>query len=83
MAVEERVQKKYRVTIPAGLREKIHLKEGDKVRVSLVNGRLVIEPGWLVENPTEKLASLGTPRRVITDPVELEDEIRRYRARKG
>lgn len=81
MAVEEVVQKKYRVTIPAELRERLRLKEGDRVRVSLDGGRLVIEPYWLVRNPTERLAGLGTPRRVVTEPEELEEKIRRGRLR--
>lgn len=81
MAVEEVVQKKYRVTIPAELREKLRIKEGDKVRVSLDSGRLIIEPQWLVKNPTEKLTGLGTPRRMVTEPEELEEKIRRGRLR--
>lgn len=83
MTVEEVVQKKYRVTIPVELRKKLRIKEGDRVRVSLDDGRLVIEPYWLVENPTERLASLGTPKRVVTEPEELEEKIRRGRIREG
>ncbi len=83
MTVEEIVQKKYRVTIPVELRKKLRIKEGDRVRVSLDDGRLVIEPYWLVENPTERLASLGTPKRVVTEPEELEEKIRRGRLREG
>lgn len=82
LVVEERVQKKFRVTIPAELRDKIHLKEGDKVRITLDDGRVIIEPSWLVEHPTEKLASLGAPKRIVTDPNELEEKIRRHRVRK-
>lgn len=81
MAIEEVVQKKYRVTIPAELREKLRLKEGDRVRVGLDDGRLIIEPHWLVRNPTEKLASLGTPKRLVTEPEELEEKIRKGRLR--
>ena len=83
MVVEEKVQKKFRVTIPTELREKMHLKEGDRVRITLKDGRLIIEPNWLVEGPTEKLASLGTPERMVSDPEELEAKIRGYRAKKG
>ncbi|MEM3041146.1 MAG: AbrB/MazE/SpoVT family DNA-binding domain-containing protein [Nitrososphaerota archaeon] len=79
MPVEEIVQKKYRVTIPAELRKRLRIKEGDKVRVSLEDGRLIIEPYWLVENPTEKLARLGPPKRMVTEPEELEEKIRRGR----
>lgn len=79
MTFEETVQKKYRITIPAKLREKLHIKEGDRVRVSLYDGKLIIEPHWLVEKPTEKLASLGTPKRMVTKPEELEEKIRRGR----
>jgi len=79
LTVEEIVQKKYRVTIPAELREKLRIKEGDRVRISLNDGRLIIEPHWLVEKPTEKLASLGTPKRMVTKPEELEEKIRRGR----
>jgi len=81
LAVEEVIQKKYRVTIPAELREKLRLNEGDRVRVSLDDGRLIIEPHWLVKSPTEKLASLGTPKRLVTEPEELEEKIRKGRLR--
>ena len=81
MAVEEVVQKKYRITIPAELRERLRIREGDKVRIILDDGRLVIEPQWLVDNPTEKLASIGSPKKVVTEPGELEEKIRRGRLR--
>lgn len=81
MAVEEVVQKKYRITIPAELREKLRIKEGDKVRVILDDGRLIIEPHWLVEDPTERLASLGAPKKMVTKPEELEEKIRKGRLR--
>jgi len=80
--VEEIIQKKFRVTIPAEMREKLRLKEGGRVRISLEGGRLMIEPSWLVENPTERLTSLGVPKRLVTEPDELEEKIRRGRARK-
>jgi AbrB family looped-hinge helix DNA binding protein len=82
LVVEETVQKKFRVTIPAKLREKLRIREGDKVRVSLEGVRLIIEPCWLVENPTEKLAGLGPPKRVVTEPKELERKIRKYRLKR-
>ena len=82
MVVEEVVQKKFRVTIPAEIREKLRLKEGDRVRISLESGRLIIEPSWLVEKPTEMLTSLGVPKRLVTEPEELEEKIRRGRVRK-
>jgi len=81
LAVEEVVQKKYRITIPAELREKLRIKEGDKVRVILDDGRLIIEPYWLVKDPTERLASLGVPKRMVTKPEELEEKIRKGRLR--
>lgn len=79
MTVEEVVQKKYRITIPAELRRKLRIREGDKVRIILDDGKLVIEPHWLVDKPTEKLASLGSPKRVVTEPEELEEKIRKGR----
>jgi len=81
LAVEETVQKKYRVTIPVKLREKLRLKEGDRIRISLDDGKLTIEPYWRVESPTEKLASLGAPKRMVTEPEELEEQIRKGRLR--
>jgi len=81
MAGEEVVQKKYRITIPAEMREKLRIREGDKVRIILDDGRLIIEPRWLVDNPTEKLASLGSPKRLVTEPEALEEKIRRGRPR--
>lgn len=82
MVVEEVVQKKFRVTIPAGIREKLRLREGDRVRISLESGRLIIEPSWFVEKPTEMLTSLGVPKRLVTEPEELEEKIKRGRIRK-
>lgn len=42
----------------------------------------MIEPSWLVENPTERLTSLGVPKRLVTEPDELEEKITRGRAKK-
>ena len=82
-AVEEIIQKKFRVTIPAALREKLFLREGDTVLVKLEGGRLIVEPKWLVEHPTRDLASLGIPRKMVTDPEELEERLRKYRSTKA
>ncbi|MCD6530711.1 AbrB/MazE/SpoVT family DNA-binding domain-containing protein [Candidatus Bathyarchaeota archaeon] len=82
MVVEEIVQKKFRVTIPADMRRKLRIREGDKVYVSLEGARVIIEPCWLIKNPTEKLASLGSPKKTVTAPEELEKKIREYRTRR-
>lgn len=82
MAVEEIVQKKFRVTIPAELREKMCIREGDTVLVKLEGGRLIIAPKWIVSHPTETLASLGAPKEMVTEPEKLEEKIRKYRSGK-
>ena len=81
MVSEEVVQKKFRVTIPAELREKMCIREGDTVLVKLEGSRLVIEPKWLVDRPTETLGSLGAPKEMVTEPERLEEKIRRHRSR--
>lgn len=74
MVVEEVIQKKFRVTIPAELREKMCIREGDAVLVKL-EGRLIIELEWMVDHPTETLASLGAPKEMVTEPEKLEEKI--------
>jgi len=81
LSLEEVVQKKYRITIPVELREKLRIKEGDRVRIFLDDGRLIVQPHWFVKKPTERLSSLGTPRTIVTKPEELEEKIRKGRLR--
>lgn len=82
MVLEEVVQKKFRVTIPAELRKKMCIREGDTVLVKLEGSRLVIEPKWIVDRPTETLSSLGAPKEMVTEPEMLEEKIRIHRSRR-
>jgi len=53
------VTRKYQVTIPSSVREKLGIRVGDKLRVRVEGGKIVMEP--LFErrgNPLEELLSI-------------------------
>jgi len=74
--VEVIVTRKYQVTIPKEVREALGIKVGDRLRVSIVNGKIVLEPVRGRE-ALEKLSTiadrlLGGPKAV--DAVRLVEE---------
>jgi len=70
------VTRKYQVTIPKEVREKLGIKVGDRLLVSVRGGCIVLEP-IRPSSALERLASiadrlLGGPRRI--DAVRLVEE---------
>jgi len=80
-SVRQVVQKKHRIAISKEFREALGIREGDEVELRLENGRIVIKPIWLVENPTESLSGLIRSGEPIS-PEEIEKEIHRERTKK-
>ncbi|MEM4640652.1 MAG: AbrB/MazE/SpoVT family DNA-binding domain-containing protein [Thermofilum sp.] len=67
------VTRKYQVTIPKAIREKLGIRVGDRLSVRVVGGSIVLEP-MKPEKALERLGSiasrlLGGPQRV--DAVKL------------
>ena len=59
MGEQVKVLQKGKITIPANFRQKLAIKEGDCLKLEIINNRLVILPPNTVPNPTELLRSLG------------------------
>ncbi len=59
MSEQVKVLQKGKITIPANVRQKLAIKEGDCLKLEIINNRLVILPPNTVPNPTEALRSLG------------------------
>ncbi len=66
-----KVLQKGKITIPAGIRQKLGIGEGDYVELQIVGNKLVLLPPNTVTNPTELMAGLaeGVPTR---EPVKQE-----------
>jgi AbrB family looped-hinge helix DNA binding protein len=58
MGEQVKVLQKGKITIPASIRQKLSIKEGDCVTLEIINNRLVISPPNTVENPTALLRGL-------------------------
>jgi len=81
-SVRQIVQKKHRIAISKEFREALGIREGDEVELRLENGRIVIKPTWLVDNPTESLSGLIRSGEPLS-PEEIEKEIHEERAKKA
>lgn len=81
-SVRQIVQKKHRIAISKEFREALGIQEGDEIELKLENGRLVIKPIWLVDDPTESLSGLIRSEKSLS-PEEIEEEIRKERAKKA
>ena len=71
MGEQVRVLQKGKITIPAGIRQKLGLQEGTIVELQIVNNKLVLYPPNTVANPTEALTGLVSDVQV-TEPVKQE-----------
>jgi AbrB family looped-hinge helix DNA binding protein len=56
---EVKVLQKGKITIPASMRQKLGIEEGDRVTLEIINNQLVILPPNTVPNPTELLKGLA------------------------
>jgi len=71
--LEEQVKvlQKGKITIPADIRQKLGIDEGDYVKLQIVDNRIVIFPPNTVPNPTELLSGLAEGVQVA-EPVKQE-----------
>jgi AbrB family looped-hinge helix DNA binding protein len=71
MGEQTKVLQKGKITIPADIRQKLGINEGDYVKLEIVGNKLVLFPPNTVPNPTELLSGLAEGVRV-TEPVKQE-----------
>ena len=59
MGEQVKVLQKGKITIPANIRQKLGINEGDCVTLEIINNKVVILPPNTVPNPTELLDGLA------------------------
>jgi AbrB family looped-hinge helix DNA binding protein len=68
---QTKVLQKGKITIPADIRQKLGLIEGDYIQLEIVDGKLVLIPPNTVSNPTDLLTGLAEGVQV-TEPIKQE-----------
>ena len=71
MGAQTKVLQKGKITIPADIRQRLGISEGDHVRLEIVGNKLILLPPNTVPNPTELLSGLAEGVQ-ITEPVKAE-----------
>jgi AbrB family looped-hinge helix DNA binding protein len=71
MGEQVKVLQKGKITIPAGIRQKLGIAEGDYVILQIIDNKVVILPPNTVPNPTELLSGLAEGIE-IKESVEQE-----------
>ncbi|MCX6644406.1 MAG: AbrB/MazE/SpoVT family DNA-binding domain-containing protein [Candidatus Bathyarchaeota archaeon] len=71
MGEQVKVLQKGKITIPADIRQKLGIDEGDYVILQIIDNKVVILPPNTVPNPTELLSGLAEGIE-IKEPVEQE-----------
>jgi AbrB family looped-hinge helix DNA binding protein len=71
MGEQVKVLQKGKITIPADIRQKLGISEGDCVTLEIINNRVVILPPNTVSNPTELLTGLAEGVK-IKEPIKQE-----------
>jgi len=66
-----KVLQKGKITIPANIRQKLGINEGDCVTLEIIDNRVVILPPNTVPNPTELLRGLAKGVKV-REPINQE-----------
>ncbi len=66
-----KVLQKGKITIPADIRQKLGISEGDYIQLEIIDGKLVLIPPHTVPNPTDLLIGLAEGVQV-TEPVKQE-----------
>jgi len=66
-----KVLQKGKITIPAKMRQRLGMKEGDYVGLEISNNKLVVLPPNTVANPTEVLSGLAEGIQ-LTEPIKQE-----------
>jgi AbrB family looped-hinge helix DNA binding protein len=71
MGEQVKVLQKGKITIPADMRQKLGITEGDFITIEMVNNKVVISPPNTVPNPTEFLIGLAEGIKV-EEPLKQE-----------
>jgi AbrB family looped-hinge helix DNA binding protein len=71
MGEQTKVLQKGKITIPADIRQRLGISEGDFIKLEIVDGKLVLFPPNTVPNPTDLLTGLAEGVQ-ITEPVKQE-----------
>jgi len=71
MGEQRKVLQKGKITIPADIRQKLGIHEGDQITLEIVDGRLLLLPPNTVPNPTDLLTGLAEGVQVV-EPVKQE-----------
>lgn len=71
MGEQVKVLQKGKITIPADIRERLGIDEGDYVNLQIVDNKLVLFPPNTVPNPTELLTGLAEGVKV-KEPLKQE-----------
>jgi AbrB family looped-hinge helix DNA binding protein len=66
-----KVLQKGKITIPANIRQKLGINEGDCITLEIIDNRVVILPPNTVPNPTELLSGLAKGVQV-REPIKQE-----------
>ena len=71
MGEQAKVLQKGKITIPADIRQKLGINEGDYVKLEIIGNKLMLFPPNTVPNPTELLSGLAEGVQV-KEPVRQE-----------
>jgi len=71
MGAQIKVLQKGKITIPADIRQKLGINEGDYLKLEIVGNKLMLLPPNTVPNPTELLSGLAGEVQ-IREPVKQE-----------
>ena len=71
MGEQTKVLQKGKITIPADIRQKLGINEGDYIKLQIIGNKLMLFPPNTVPNPTELLSGLAEGVQV-TEPVKQE-----------
>ena len=71
MGEQVKVLQKGKITIPADIRQKLDIKEGDKIELRIIDNKLVFFPPNTIPNPTETLIKLASETQVA-EPIKNE-----------
>jgi AbrB family looped-hinge helix DNA binding protein len=71
MVEQAKVLQKGKITIPADIRQKLGISEGDYVKLEIIGNKLMLFPPNTVPNPTELLSGLAEGVQV-KEPVKQE-----------
>jgi AbrB family looped-hinge helix DNA binding protein len=71
MGEQTKVLQKGKITIPADIRQRLGINEGDYIKLQIIGNKLMLFPQNTVADPTELLSGLAEGVKV-TEPVKQE-----------